>query len=156
MEVRDVYKLLYQGIMGLEHLVTSPEDFAARLRAEYESVSPDAAEPLWEAVRPDEALGRLNLRPFKARRGDVESLVAACLETAERIGGRTEILQAAWITFIESCRAGQWQAFPLAAVLAFTDWLEDQGYPAVHHSARYVELYRPAYRLVGGALLEEL
>ena len=27
----DVYKLLYQGVLGPEHLVTSPGDFAARL-----------------------------------------------------------------------------------------------------------------------------
>jgi len=69
MEPSDVYKLLYQGVLGPEHLIASAEDFATRLRAEYRAVSPDRAESLWEAVRPDGALVRLNLRPFRGRRG---------------------------------------------------------------------------------------
>jgi len=30
----------------------------------------------------------------------------------------------------------------------FTEWLDANEYPAVHHSERYRSLYRPAYRLV--------
>ena len=154
MEPRDVYKLLYQGILGLEHLVASPEDFAARLRAEYEDVSADNTKPLWEAVRPDGTLGRLNLRPFKAREGDVELLTAACLRTAGQVWGMPDELRAAWATFVELCRAGQWPAFSLPEVLAFSVWLEDGAYPAAHHSPRYREAYRPAYRLVALEFLE--
>jgi len=120
MEPCDVYKLLYQGMLGPKHLVASPEDFAARLRTEYETVPSCAAEPLWEPVRPDGALVRLNLRPFKARGGDVEQLITACLQTAERTWGTPEELRAAWATFVELCRAGQWEVFPLPAVLAFS------------------------------------
>lgn len=148
MELRDVYKLIYQGVLGLEHLVTLPEEFAARLRAEYKAVSPDDAEPLWQPVRPDGTLGRLNLRPFKARGGDVDLLVVACLQTAERVWGRPEELRAAWATFVDLCRAERWRAFLLPKVLAFSAWLEDHGYPTIHHSARYREAHRPAYRLV--------
>jgi hypothetical protein len=154
MEPRDVYKLLYQGILGLEHLVASPEDFATRLRAEHKAVSPDDAELLWEAIRPDRTLGRLNLRPFKAQRGDVELLTAACLRTAGRVWGTPDELRAAWATFADLCRAGQWPAFSLPKVLAFSAWIEDRGYPAAHHSPRYRETYRPAYRLVGRELLD--
>jgi len=153
MESRDVYKLLYQGILGLEHLVASPEDFAARLRAEYEGVSADNTEPLWEAVRPDGTLGRLNLRPFRAREGDVEQLTAACLRTAGQVWGTLDELRAAWATFVELCRAGQWPDF-LPEVLAFSAWIEDGGYPVAHHSPRYREANRPAYRLVAWEFLE--
>jgi hypothetical protein len=132
MEPRDVYKLLYQGILGLKHLVASPGEFATRLRTEYEVVCSDDSGPLWEAVRPDWRLGRLNLRPFKARGGDVE----------------LEELRAAWATFVAVCQAGQWQVFALPEVLAFSVWLTDHGHPTVHHSARYREAYEPAYRLV--------
>jgi len=156
MEPRDVYKLLYQGVLGLEHLVASPEDFAARLRAEYEAVFPDEAEPLWEPVHPDGALVRLNLRPFKARGGDVEQLITACLQTAERTGGTPEELRAAWATFVELCRAGQWKVFPLPEVLALFVWLEEHRYPPVHHSAGYREASKPAYRLVCSGFLSHL
>lgn len=148
MEPRDVYKLLYQGILGLKHLVASPGEFATRLRTEYEVVCSDDSGPLWEAVRPDWRLGRLNLRPFKARGGDVELLIAACLQAAERTWGTPEELRAAWATFVAVCQAGQWQVFALPEVLAFSVWLTDHGHPTVHHSARYREAYEPAYRLV--------
>ena len=156
MEQCDVYKLLYQGVLGPEHLVASPEDFAAQLRAEYEAVSPDKAEPLWEPVRLDGALVRLNLRPFKARGGDVEQLIAACLQTAQRAWGTPEELQAAWVAFVELCRAGTWGVFPLPEVLAFSAWLEEHGYPPVHHSAGYKETSKPAYRLVYGEFLSSV
>lgn len=148
MEPCDVYKLLYQGVLGLEHLVASPEDFAARLRTEYEAVSPCAAEPLWEPVRPDGALVRLNLRPFKARRGDVEQLIAVCLRTARQAWGTPEELKGTWATFVELCRSQTWEAFPLLKVLALSTWIEEHGYPAIHHSAGYREANEPAYRLI--------
>jgi len=138
----DVYKLLYQGVLGPEHLITSSDDFAARLRAEYEAVEPDDSDPLWERVRPDGALKRVNLRPFKARGGDVESLTGAGLQTAERHWGTPAELRAAWAGFVELCRA-----FDPAEVLALTARLEELGYPPVHHSPGYREAYRPAYRV---------
>ena len=151
MEPADVYKLLYQGVLGPEHLIASPEGLALWLRAEYDSVPPDEAELLWEPIRPDGALGRVNLRPFKAGGGDVERLIAACLETAGLTWGTPAELRAAWATFVELCRAGQWVALPLTDVLALSERLEAEGYPPVHHSAAYRQAYRPAYRLVAGA-----
>ncbi|MBC8448640.1 MAG: hypothetical protein H8D78_12910 [Chloroflexi bacterium] len=156
MEPRDVYKLLYQGVLGPQHLIASPEEFTERLRAEYETVPPWAAEPLWEPVRPDRTLGRLNLRPFKVRGGDVEELIAACLETAQQAWGTPEELQVAWAAFVELCRAGRWGVFLLPEVLAFSAWLEEHGYPIVHHSACYREADKPAYRLVGRESLSYL
>ena len=148
MEPADAYKLLYQGILGPEHLVASPEAFAGQLRAEYSAVEPGESEPLWEPIRPDGALGRVNLRPFKARGGDVERLIVTCLETAGRVWGTPAELRAAWATFVELCRSGRWPAFPLAGVLALSDRLAAEGLPPIHHSAAYRQAYQPAYRLV--------
>jgi len=156
MELRDVYKLLYQGVLGPEHLIASPEDFAARLRTEYETIPSCAAEPLWEPVRPDGALVRLNLRAFKARGGNVGRLIAACLRTAEGAWGTQEELRAVWAVFVEQCRAGQWEAFLLSETLSFSGWLEEHGYPPVHHSAGYRKASQPAYRLVRSEFLSHL
>lgn len=156
MEPRDVYKFLHQGVLGPEHLVASPEDFAAWLRAEYEVVHSCAAEPLWEPARTDGALVRLNLRPFKARGGDVEWLASAGLETAEWAWGTPEELRVAWATFIGLCQAGTWETLPLAEVLAFSAWLEEHGYPPVHHSAGYKKASKPAYRLICSEFLSNL
>lgn len=148
MEVADVYKLLYQGVLGPEHLVASAEEFAGRLRAEYGAVPPEGDELLWETVRPDGELGRVNLRPFKALGGDINLLIDSCLRTAQRRWGTLEELQAVWSAFVGLCRAGQWEAFPPAEVLAFTAGLEEQGWPVVHHSVAYREANKPAYRVV--------
>ena len=156
MEPRDVYKLLYQGVLGPEHLVASPEDFAARLRTEYEVAPSCAAEPLWEPVRPDGALVRLNLRPFKSRGGDMEQLISACLRTAEQAWGTPEELRAVWATFVELCRVERWEVFPLPEVLAFSAWLKEHGYPPVHHSTGYRKASTPAYRLVCSKFLSSL
>lgn len=149
MQPSDAYKLLYQGVRGPEHLVTSPEAFAARLRAEYRAVVPAAGEGLWEVVRPDGALGRLNLRPFSACAGDLDALIDACLETADRSWGTLAELQAAWMAFVGDWRRGRWAAvFAQDDVLVLSRRLEEEGYPPVHHSLAYREAYRPAYRLV--------
>ncbi|MBU0491063.1 MAG: hypothetical protein KKA73_07840 [Chloroflexi bacterium] len=147
-EPRDVYKLLYQGLCGPAHLIASPADFAARLRAEYEAVAPNAGEPLWEVVRPDGRLGRVHLRPFKARFGDLAALTRASLATAGPTWGTPEDVRTAWAAFVAGCRAGRW-AFALPPVLDLTRWLEEHEYPAVHHSASYRAAYHSAYRLVG-------
>lgn len=148
MEPADVYKLLYQGVLGPEHLV-SAADFSLRLRAEYEAVPAAADEPLWEPVRPDGRLGRLNLRPFKACGGDVEWLITAVMDTAAQTWGTREELRTVWHLFVEQCRAGLWGAtFEVVAVESFTAWLAERGYPAVHHSAGYRQASRPAYRVV--------
>ena len=148
MEPADVYKLLYQGVLGPEHLIASPQVFAARLRAEYGAALPDKAEPLWEPVRPDGALGRVNLRPFKAGGEDIERLIAACLETAARSWGTPAELRAGWATFVEMCQAGRWAAFAPPDLLVLSERLAAEGYPPVHHSTAYRQAYRPAYRLV--------
>ena len=147
MEPADAYKLLYQGVLGPEHLIASPEAFAGRLWAEYGMLEPGQSEPLWEPVRPDGALGRVNLRPFQAKGGDVERLIAACLEAGGRIWGSPAELQAAWATFVELCRVERWPAFPLPAVLALSERLAAEGFPPIHHSAAYRQAYSPAYRL---------
>ena len=149
MQPEDVYKLLYQGILGPEHLISSPEEFAARLQEEYDVVFPEDVEPLWEAVRPDGALGRVNLRPFKAKLGSPAALARACLETARQVWGAPQDLREAWATFVSLCQPGRWIVFSLPQVLELAVGLEERDYPAVHHSQRYAEAYRPSYRLVG-------
>ncbi len=149
MQPEDVYKLLYQGALGPEHLTSSSKEFATRLREEYDAVLPGDDEPLWEAVRPDGSLGRVNLRPFKAKSGSPAALAAACFETTRQVWGAPQDLREAWVTFVSLCRSGRWAVFSLPQVLDLAAGLEEQGYPAVHHSQRYAEAYRPAYRLVG-------
>ena len=148
MALRDVYKLLYQGVKGPEHIISSPEAFTERLQIEWDSLDPADDDPLWESVHPGGELLRLNLRPFKAARGDLEALTAACLETGRRAWGTQTELQLAWGQWTATCRQKLWSGPVPEDVATFTCWLQANGFPAVHHSEGYRNLYRPAYRLV--------
>jgi hypothetical protein len=148
MQPRDVYKLLYQGVRGPEHIISSPQAFREYLMSEWQALNPGGDDPLTESIRPDGSLLRLNLRPFKAEGGSLEALTAACLETAHRQWGTQDELQQAWEAFVDSCRAGSWPSLPFQEVETFTSLLQEKEFPPIHHSDRYRELYHPAYRLV--------
>ena len=152
MEPRDIYKLLYQGVRGPEHLISSPTVFAERLAAEWESLDLTGGDPLWESIRPDGSLLRLNLRPYKVQGGHLDSLVATGLDTGRRIWGTQAELQLAWEGFTAACRERSWPGMALDNVDAFSSWLEANDFPPVHHSERYRSLYRPAYRLVAAEI----
>ncbi len=51
MELRDVYKLFYQGAMGSEHLISSTQAFISYLNEEFEPLQADPAERLLEPIR---------------------------------------------------------------------------------------------------------
>jgi hypothetical protein len=156
MEPRDAYKLLYQGLLGSEHLITSPESFARWLAEELDSVEARGSEPLWEAIRPDGALGRVNLRPFKAQAGDPAALLAACLETARRKWGTLDELAAAWEEVVEANRRHAWPGWDFEALMEITRLVQAKGYPPLHHSQAYSQIHQPAYRLVAADLLPGL
>ncbi|OGO65096.1 MAG: hypothetical protein A2030_08485 [Chloroflexi bacterium RBG_19FT_COMBO_50_10] len=156
MEPRDLYKLLYQGVMGPEHLIASQEEFTHYLRAEFGRLRPDRHERLFEPVRPDQSLLRLNLRPFKSRQIPVESLIPLLLETAGSFSSELTELRAAWKGFIQSCECGWITNFSVQEIHQFTSWLEKMKFPAVHHSEVYRREYQPAYRLIAAQFIHRL
>ncbi len=156
MEPRDAYKLLYQGLLGSEHLIASPESFTLWLVEELDALESGESDPLWESIRPDGSLGRVNLRPYKARSGDPLDLVVACLETARRKWGTLDELVAAWDLVVESNHSTVWASWDLAELTAVTRLVQANNYPALHHSQSYQDAYQPAYRLVAAELLPGL
>jgi hypothetical protein len=126
MQPRDIYKLLYQGVRGPEHIISSPHAFREYLVAEWEALNPGGDDPLTESIRPDGRLLRLNLRQCKAAGGSLEVLTAACLETARRPWGTQDELQQAWEAFVDSCRAGSWPDWTFRDVETFTSLLQEK------------------------------
>ena len=146
--LRDAYKLLYQAVLGPEHLITSAGESERRLRAEVAALRLGPDGPLWEPLRPDDALGRIHLRPFVEQGGSVALLSEACLRTAQCPWGTRKDLEVVWRRFAGLAGQGLWPGFALHQLDAFTGELERRGYPAMHHSARYAQTYAPAYRVV--------
>jgi hypothetical protein len=152
MKVRDVYKLLYQGILGPEHLIVSESAFAERLVAEYEGLTADYDDPLLEAIHPNKTLLRINLKPFKAAEYDLTRLLDACVQTAQRSWGNADKLRLVWEAFADSYDRLKVVVISANEMEEFTTWLASHDYPPVHHSPAYRLAYQPAYRLVAADL----
>jgi len=147
MEVRDLYKLVFQAAMGSEHAV--PDRDAARrwLEREVATLGVSAAEPLSEPLSPDGSLVRVNLRSLLSRQGDLEELLEAFVTTADRFQGFVEDLERYWGRLEVLADTGE---IPFTRI-ELADWIaemRDRGYPAVRHSETYRGLYQPAYRVV--------
>lgn len=148
MTAQDVYKLLYQGIMGPEHIMPSAQTFIARLEEEIAGLAPGPDEALLESIRPDGALSRVHLRSWLALGQDIARLADACLQAGRRSwGGRQELLSV-WGCFCELVQEGCFATISPLEATTLQGWLEGHDFPAVHHSETYRALYRPAYRLV--------
>lgn len=156
MELRDIYKLLYQGILGPEHMIANRQEYTRRLRNEFKRIHPDPLQRLLEPIQPDHSLFRLNLRAYKSRRPEVDLLVPLLLATSRKISATEYELLRTWSAFVQWCEKGLIQQFKSADLETFSRWLEQQAYPAVHHSKAYRREYQPAYRLISALYTAEL
>ena len=80
MTEEDVVKFVFQGMLGVGHLIASREAALARLEEEYHQVKADAAESLTETISTDWI--RLNLRPAKAKGISAEEIAGYLFESA--------------------------------------------------------------------------
>ena len=149
--IEDSYKWIYQATRGGEHAV--PDEQMARdwLEQEWRTLGePQADEPLWQPLCPDGAIGRLNLRPFRARGGRIEDLSAAFVASSRNFRNDESSFIAAWNEF------GRRLNQRARGSLAWRDWklldrkMRMAGYPAIHHSETYDKARRPSYRVITG------
>jgi hypothetical protein len=174
--MQDLYKLLHHGVFGSEHAVDDLEgarawleDEIGRLRGEAPSRAPEAgsapdvgsgrasagareAEPEVEPVAPGGRIVRVHLRPFLARGGDPEALLAAFVTTANRRTGSREAFlcaaTAAGATGVGSWSPAEWERFVADRARV--------GFPAIQHSAAFEAAYGPAYRVIAADLIARL
>lgn len=148
MEIQDAYKLLYQGVLGLEHVVANIEEFEQALAKEYRQENPNSQEPLWESIHPEGEWVRVHLRPLKSRSEDASLLATLCIWSMELKHGNKDDLKDGWGTLLKLCQSGRIRSFPTEEIETFHDFLKKNDFPAVHHTATFRELYRPAYRIM--------
>lgn len=162
----DVIKLCYQAAFGAEHLLEDGEAAFRYLRQEYDRVTPDEKEPLYEAI--SEGISRVNLRAWKQRKLPVSWLFRMFAETASPSRQATHFRMkeharqegVTGITFFQDClkeaenlvSAGTfgfdrktWEAF-------LANYPTDRP-KAVHHSETYRQAEKPAYRLVDSGFI---
>jgi hypothetical protein len=148
MELQDVYKLLYQAYLGIGHLLTSEEETLASLQQELaRTPSSIEAEPLWESISPVNAVGRVNLRPFREQGLDCEALSRGLLTFALNPPGDIHQLARSWSMVGRLIQGGE-LPFEFEDYQRFTSRILQDNYPAMHHSRAYANVYQPAYRIL--------
>lgn len=155
MEIQDLYKLLFQAVMGSEHAISSLDAARSWLHRELENLPEGPVEPIIDVISPDDSIVRVNLRPFIQSGGDPPSLLDAFIRTANEYRGTRKMLWLYW-SFAERLAEDGELPFELDDMQAFFKRVEKDGFPAVHHSSCYENSYCPAYRVIKQEYLETL
>lgn len=152
MQIRDLYKLVYQAAMGNIHLGVDPAILKNYLISEMDKVDRRSRreasdnEPMVEEISA-EGMIRVNLRPYKEKGGDSEKLFEAMMETANNFKpDKNKILQ--YWEIIEKMAKENSIPFKKNDLESFLKEMQASDYPAVHHSDQYSESYHPAYRVI--------
>ncbi|HYN41486.1 MAG TPA: hypothetical protein VE129_06920 [Thermoanaerobaculia bacterium] len=155
--VEDAYKWLFQAARGGEHAAPSEEAARTWLEKEWAALGPPLpGEPLVAPLRPDGAVVRLNLRPFKAAGGDPNALLGAFLSSARSFVPDPGLFVAAWRAYGRGPSGGGANGWDAGAFEELDSSSEKAGWPARHHSRGYAEARQPAYRVLTGKEADRL
>lgn len=145
LDPQDVYKLLYQGVLGPEHLMDDARAARERLYLEVLHLPETlAVQPMIEPLSP--MLCRVNLQPFIRNGGSVDTVWRLWRQTARDYEPGTLVdLERSWRHF----RSTRWAAcYTPERLEQFWQRMATAGFPPVHHSRGYAEANRPHYRVV--------
>ena len=150
----DLYKLIHQSALGVAHSLKDKNSVRAALIGELEDIRPGPDDPLVDPISPDGSLVRVHLRPFSALNIDAELLVEAFIQTGRTYAPSVRLLLEYAHVAASLAQEGRLSFSPDVVNSYFND-LRASGFPAMHHSSRYREEYRPAYRVVALSSLPE-
>jgi hypothetical protein len=153
-EVNDLYKLIHQAAMGSEHIISNESIVRDRLMQEFAHLGPGRDEVLVDPISPDGRIVRIHLRPFALLQFQMEPLLQAFIRTAREVSPSTERLAEYAAVAIQLDKEGM-LPFSGGLVTKYFVKMRANGFPAVHHSVKYEQLYQPAYRVVSRDLLPE-
>lgn len=156
LEIQDVYKLLYQSVFGVGHIIRSGGQALECLQRELDSIDLrlHPQEELVENISIDGSQIRVNLRPFARQGMEVEKLFAAMKLSAESNRGAIDEFKRVWGDFGSLVRSGAF-GFDYKNYRGFDRFARDNKYPVVHHSHAYSKLYAPSYRVVEAVIFLE-
>lgn len=153
MQLADVYKLIHQAAMGSEHAIRDEQSARSWMTRELAEMGEGPVEPLLDLLSDETGIIRVHLRPYIASGGNPAKLLEAFVRTANQHKDQIGLLETYWQAAVSLAEGAQ-IPFSSDEMRSFIVPLAAQGFPAVHHSSEYQKLYRPAYRVVQGGLLE--
>jgi len=151
--MEDAYKWLFHATLGGEHAVTDDSGPRQWLDREWETLGkPLPGEREVVSLTPDGKLVRVNLRPYKAKGGDKEMLLAIFVASARSFHADRNVFVHEWRALGERLRKGPVLGLRYPAWVRLDKSVSSSGYPAIDHTIAFERQYRPAYRVVLGSL----
>ena len=146
--IADAYKLVYQGCMGPGHAIADPEAVKQWLDREWESIGASSHDGLYSDVTIHFPVHRINLRAAKFFDVSKGRILEEFINLAEVFPKRPDLLREIWTEISQQIEAGKELVCNPGELANFNAKLEENDYPAMHHSRKYAEINKPAYRLV--------
>lgn len=147
LEVIDVYKMLYQSVFGVQHILTNKAKLYLEEELSTLETSKFQEEPLIESISIVNSMVRVNLRQFKMRGLSSDDLFLAMVNSARETKGTRKSFLRLWNQFESGVKTGK-LSFERSSLENFGKKVKKENYPPYHHSERYRKSYRPAYRIV--------
>ncbi len=147
MKLQDVYKLLYQSVMGPAHILHNKELAYSYLKKEFEYIFEDHETELFIDISLDHELVRLNI-PVYREKGSADSLFEMLLETAKQITPDKKRLMYYWVELGSLIENKNFENFTPNHWKELNKILSENDFPPLSHSYTYKELYKPSYRIV--------
>ncbi len=153
MRARDAYKLLYQGVFGVGHIMGPGAWDYLKREGESLDLAYQPEESLMESVSLDGSVVRVNLRPFLRGGYPLKSLMDAM--KASTIQGRASEFLELWDAFAELVFRGR-LTINSADVNEINKSLNRIIPQPMHHTLEYREVYHPAYRVVSRKEMQKI
>jgi hypothetical protein len=147
MEVQDIYKLVFQAAFGSQHAAIDSAMVFDWLNDEWESADTANPAPEIEPITPDTVLVRVNIGAYKKNGGDKQSLGMRFLYTAKHFKGSKKVFLKYW-NDVEHLAKKDLIPFTKQELADYLKQMKKKGLPAMHHSEKYMQLYKPSYRVI--------
>ncbi|MBU0713237.1 hypothetical protein KJ762_00200 [bacterium] len=147
MQAADIYKLIYQSIRGPGHLGADAEMIRKYLDEELAEIEANPDISLMETISPDSEFVRINLKKFKNLELPAEMLVQTIILSSRNLSSDKKTLKKIWNGIKKQVKAGHIQT-DYQEFFKYFQFIEENNYPVVHHSKRYMQCYSPSYRVV--------
>lgn len=145
--IQDFYKFIHQSAMGPGHWKMDFEMAIQYLNSEIRTLHGNSAQQLCQFLSPDSELVRINLVPYIAMNGNIDSLADAFVKTSNTFTPSESAVKKNLDIFSGMVKDGT-IPFNTDSVRLYLRKMKENHYPAVHHSQLYQEQYAPAYRVV--------
>ncbi len=145
-KAQDIYKLLYQGVFGVGHIVSDRAWPILLEEANRINLDDHPEDPLFEPVSPDGSMVRVNLRQYLKEGKSLETLFEVMRESAKHQGD-PEVFLAYWAELKRVVDDGL-VLLSDAEIQVLDEQIKKEGVKPRHHTEPYRVAYYPAYRVV--------